>query len=110
MCELFQVDRALVDNPQGNIDILIGTDACGLLLKDQDVPRTPFMRDLNISKSALSDFLYIKGAAGEAVMQGRATMSLLSATSMMSGMTGRRYVPSKSISPSPPSWTTEASP
>ena len=57
MCELFQVDRALVDNPQGNIDILIGMDACGLLLKDQDVPRTPFMRDLNISKSALSDFL-----------------------------------------------------
>ena len=40
-------------------------DSSSLLLKDvPNLRRSPFMRDLSLASSTLSDFFYIKGAAG----------------------------------------------
>ena len=34
LCEILEVKRERVSNPAGDIDILLGVDSCGLLLKN----------------------------------------------------------------------------
>ena len=65
ICELFQVNRNIIDNPSGNIEVLLGTDSSSLLLKDvPNLRRSPFMRDLSLASYTLSDFFYIKQRNG----------------------------------------------
>jgi len=64
LCELINTRKEFVANPAGDIDILLGMESCGLLLKAQPLDRTPIMRDLSVTKSPLSSLLTIKGAIG----------------------------------------------
>ena len=64
LCELLNTRKELIANPAGPIDILLGMESCGLLLKTQPLERTPFMRDLSVSRSPLSSLYTIKGAIG----------------------------------------------
>ena len=55
----------LLTTPSCNIDVLLGMDSNSLLLKDvPDLCHSPFMKDLSLAQTALSDFMNIKGAVG----------------------------------------------
>ena len=62
--EILEVKRERVSNPAGDIDILLGVDSCGLLLKNITFVRTPFTQDIALASSPLSSLLSLKGAAG----------------------------------------------
>ena len=64
LCEVLEVQRERVSNPEGDIDILLGVDSCGLLLKNINIVRTPFTQDIAFASSTLSSLLPLKGAAG----------------------------------------------
>ena len=64
LCELLNTRKEFIANPAGDIDILLGMESCGLLLKAQPLERTPFMRDLSVTKSPLSSLFTVKGAIG----------------------------------------------
>ena len=64
LCMLLNTRKEFVANPAGDIDILLGMESCGLLLKTQPLERTPIMRDLSVTKSPLSSLYNIKGAIG----------------------------------------------
>ena len=77
VAKMFQVDyKRSLSNPHGPIDLLIGLDDQRLLLKEMtewplDVPNTfreirksPFMQDLCLAQTVLSDRASVKGAIG----------------------------------------------
>ena len=64
LCEVLEVERERVSNPVGDINVLIGVDSCGLLLKNIGIYRTPFTQDIALAASPLSSLLSLKGAAG----------------------------------------------
>ena len=64
LCELLNTRKEFIANPAGDIDILLGMESCGLLLKAQPLDRTPFMRDLSVTKSPLSSLFTVTGDIG----------------------------------------------
>ena len=77
IAKMFNVDPSWISNPSGHIDILLGLDNQSLLLKEstyttpannptgkQEVYKSPFMKDITLSISVLSEWSYIKGAIG----------------------------------------------